>query len=86
MSLDYLQKESRTRIVAGNKSVMRMGSRFEEIIEDVKSSNFGGGVQDAYGEDCATEDHLVTPWTVSVARFQFLFTMHAFIFVITILV
>ena len=28
----------------------------------------GGGVGDTYGEDCATEDQLVTPWTVSVAR------------------
>ncbi|KAF7851887.1 hypothetical protein BT93_L2028 [Corymbia citriodora subsp. variegata] len=26
-----------------------------------------GGVEDAYGEDCATEDQLVTPWTFSVA-------------------
>lgn len=28
----------------------------------------GGGVEDLYGEDFATEDQLVTPWTVSVAR------------------
>ncbi|GMP94947.1 hypothetical protein CsSME_00044194 [Camellia sinensis var. sinensis] len=27
----------------------------------------GGGVEDVYGEDSATEDQLVTPWTVSVA-------------------
>ncbi|KAJ3695076.1 hypothetical protein LUZ60_000453 [Juncus effusus] len=27
----------------------------------------GGGVEDFYGEDQATEDQLVTPWTVSVA-------------------
>ncbi|GFZ08589.1 NADP-malic enzyme 4 [Actinidia rufa] len=27
----------------------------------------GGGVQDAYGEDSATEDQPVTPCTVSVA-------------------
>lgn len=27
----------------------------------------GGGVEDLYGEDFATEDQLVTPWTVSVA-------------------
>ncbi|KAF8027597.1 hypothetical protein BT93_E0491 [Corymbia citriodora subsp. variegata] len=27
----------------------------------------GGGVKDVYGEDRATEDQLVTPWTVSVA-------------------
>lgn len=28
----------------------------------------GGGVEDVYGEDFATEDQLITPWTVSVAR------------------
>jgi len=27
----------------------------------------GGGVEDFYGEDRATEDQLVTPWTISVA-------------------
>ncbi|KAL3720968.1 hypothetical protein ACJRO7_005735 [Eucalyptus globulus] len=30
-------------------------------------SAVGGGVKDVYGEDSATEDQLVTPWTVSVA-------------------
>ncbi|KAJ6838767.1 NADP-dependent malic enzyme isoform X2 [Iris pallida] len=30
-------------------------------------STVGGGVEDLYGEDRATEDHLVTPWTISVA-------------------
>lgn len=29
------------------------------------------GVEDVYGEDRATEEQLVTPWTVSVARFFF---------------
>jgi malate dehydrogenase (oxaloacetate-decarboxylating)(NADP+) len=28
----------------------------------------GGGVEDAYGEDRATEAQLVTPWAFSVAR------------------
>lgn len=36
------------------------------------SSTVEGGVEDAYGEDRATEDQLVTPWTVSVARFDLL--------------
>ncbi|KAJ0755892.1 NADP-dependent malic enzyme [Helianthus annuus] len=27
----------------------------------------GGGVEDVYGEDTATEDHFITPWSVSVA-------------------
>ncbi|KAJ0986399.1 hypothetical protein J5N97_004755 [Dioscorea zingiberensis] len=30
-------------------------------------STVGGGVEDVYGEDRATEEQLVTPWTVSVA-------------------
>lgn len=34
---------------------------------DPKSA-VGGGVEDVYGEDAATEDQLVTPWTYSVAR------------------
>ncbi|CAN0901483.1 NADP-dependent malic enzyme [Linum grandiflorum] len=52
-------------------------SRMESTMKDIRdgasvlqldpNSTVGGGVQDAYGEDCATEDHLVTPWTVSVA-------------------
>ncbi|KAJ0915831.1 putative malate dehydrogenase (oxaloacetate-decarboxylating) (NADP(+)) [Helianthus annuus] len=37
-----------------------------ESIIDPKST-VGGGVGDVYGEDRATEDQLVTPWTVSVA-------------------
>ena len=36
------------------------------------SSTVEGGVEDAYGEDRATEDQLVTPWTVSIARFDLL--------------
>lgn len=31
-------------------------------------ATIGGGVEDVYGEDFATEDQLITPWTVSVAR------------------
>jgi len=30
-------------------------------------STVGGGVQDIYGEDCATEDQIITPWSISVA-------------------
>jgi malate dehydrogenase (oxaloacetate-decarboxylating)(NADP+) len=28
----------------------------------------GGGVSDVYGEDRATEEQLITPWSFSVAR------------------
>lgn len=51
-----------------------MESTFKEIGDgqsvldlDPKSA-VGGGVEDVYGEDRATEDQLVTPWTFSVAR------------------
>lgn len=31
----------------------------------------GGGVEDAYGEDRATEEQLITPWSFSVARYEY---------------
>lgn len=34
---------------------------------DIKST-VTGGVGDVYGEDSATEDQSITPWTLSVAR------------------
>lgn len=37
-----------------------------------KDYSNGGGVRDLYGEDSATEDHLITPWTFSVARYHYL--------------
>lgn len=37
--------------------------------EDYAETVVSGGVQDAYGEDTATEDQPVTPWAVSVARY-----------------
>ncbi|CAN1240941.1 NADP-dependent malic enzyme [Linum perenne] len=38
------------------------------VLDIDSKSTVGGGVEDVYGEDFATEDQLVTPWTVSVAR------------------
>ncbi|XP_021818758.1 NADP-dependent malic enzyme [Prunus avium] len=38
----------------------------ESSVVELKST-VHGGVQDVYGEDTATEDQLVTPWSVSVA-------------------
>jgi len=35
---------------------------------DSKSNIAPGGPADVYGEDTATEDQVVTPWFVSVAR------------------
>ncbi|KAI9107824.1 hypothetical protein K1719_021160 [Acacia pycnantha] len=39
-----------------------------ETVADVDNNQtVAGGVQDVYGEDKATEDHFVTPWSVSAA-------------------
>lgn len=54
--------------------VMEVESPLKEIrndpaVADVDDNEISaGGPQDVYGEDRATEDHFVTPWSVSVAR------------------
>ncbi|XP_038694660.1 NADP-dependent malic enzyme-like isoform X2 [Tripterygium wilfordii] len=37
------------------------------VLDMDPKSTVSGGVQDVYGEDTATEDQLVTPWSISVA-------------------
>lgn len=38
------------------------------IVKEMESkAGFGGGIEDVYGEDCATDDQVLTPWTASVA-------------------
>ena len=49
------------------KTVIMNGGDYS-VVEEEGKAGFGGGVEDVYGEDSATEDQLVTPWTVSVAR------------------
>ncbi|KAK2982305.1 hypothetical protein RJ640_027402 [Escallonia rubra] len=39
----------------------------ESVLDLNPKCTVGGGVEDVYGEDRATEDQLVTPWSVSVA-------------------
>ncbi|XP_027339953.1 NADP-dependent malic enzyme-like isoform X3 [Abrus precatorius] len=39
----------------------------ESVLDLSPRSSVSGGVEDIYGEDRATEDQLVTPWTFSVA-------------------
>lgn len=48
-----------------NGSVV-MENTAKEAVE--LKSTVHGGVKDVYGEDTASEDQLVTPWSVSVAR------------------
>lgn len=51
-----------------------MDSAFKEISNGVSvldlsdNSGAGGGVRDIYGEDRATEDQTIIPWTSAVAR------------------
>lgn len=41
-----------------------------ELVLDLSPrATVGGGVDDIYGEDRASEDQLATPWSVSVARY-----------------
>ncbi|KAF5748549.1 putative malic enzyme [Tripterygium wilfordii] len=37
------------------------------VLDMDPKSTVGGGVEDVYGEDRATEDQILTPWTVSIA-------------------
>ncbi|KAI6679536.1 hypothetical protein NL676_033417 [Syzygium grande] len=50
-------------------STMKELREGEPVLEP--KSNVGGGAEDVYGEDHATEDQFVTPWALSVARFAF---------------
>ncbi|KAG8388362.1 hypothetical protein BUALT_Bualt02G0118100 [Buddleja alternifolia] len=42
-------------------------SSSSSVVEKEPESTVGGGVEDVYGEDSATEDQYITPWTVTVA-------------------
>ncbi|KAI4330642.1 hypothetical protein MLD38_028912 [Melastoma candidum] len=46
---------------------MQLGNGSPAAAEVGLDTTVGGGVKDVYGEDTATEDQLVTPWSVSVA-------------------
>ncbi|XVF88619.1 hypothetical protein PTKIN_Ptkin19aG0065400 [Pterospermum kingtungense] len=49
------------------ESTMKEMRGGESVLDLDPKTTVGGGVEDVYGEDCATEDQLVTPWTYSVA-------------------
>ncbi|KAL9669298.1 hypothetical protein QQ045_006842 [Rhodiola kirilowii] len=42
-------------------------SSYTAVVVDENESTVAGGARDVYGEDAATEDQFVTPWTLSVA-------------------
>lgn len=63
------------KVVALGTNAARTGERNGSVVMEntVKEavelkSTVHGGVKDVYGEDTASEDQLVTPWSVSVAR------------------
>ncbi|XVF34909.1 hypothetical protein REPUB_Repub18cG0098900 [Reevesia pubescens] len=49
------------------ESTMKEMRGGESVLDMSPKATVGGGVEDVYGEDFATEDQLVTPWTYSVA-------------------
>ncbi|KAL2968225.1 hypothetical protein AAZX31_15G018800 [Glycine max] len=76
------KRSTRFRVVSMTPSSSRSGDRNgsvvmetplkelkkESTVADVDNNPISaGGPQDVYGEDRATEDHFVTPWSVSVA-------------------
>lgn len=70
---------SNTRKVDGNaalvettlKEMRKDGpQKSSSAVEKDSKSTVGGGVEDVYGEDSATEHQYITPWTVTVARYR----------------
>ncbi|KAJ4708522.1 Malic enzyme [Melia azedarach] len=49
------------------ESIMKGIRDGASVLDMDPKSTVGGGVEDPYGEDRATEDQLVTPWTISIA-------------------
>ncbi|KAM6585190.1 hypothetical protein CsatB_012192 [Cannabis sativa] len=69
-SLKVVASTSRTGDRNGTvvmESVVKETREALTAVEEEPKSAVGGGVQDVYGEDSATEDQFVTPWNVSVA-------------------
>ncbi|KFK42380.1 hypothetical protein AALP_AA2G248700 [Arabis alpina] len=50
-----------------NGSVLIESSLDSSAVDILPKSSVSGGVQDVYGEDAATEDMPITPWSLSVA-------------------
>ncbi|KAF9615281.1 hypothetical protein IFM89_022608 [Coptis chinensis] len=59
VGVENKKMESTLKEISNGASVLDMESNSKSCV--------GGGVEDFYGEDHATEDQFVTPWTISVA-------------------
>ncbi|KAJ4951863.1 hypothetical protein NE237_028695 [Protea cynaroides] len=55
------------KVKAAMESTLKEKRDGASVLDMDPKSTVGGGVEDTYGEDSATEDQLVTPWTYSVA-------------------
>jgi hypothetical protein len=62
-----------TRGVAMESFMKGIRGDAPSVLDMDPTHTVGGGVEDFYGEDHATEDQLVTPWTISVARSRIFF-------------
>ncbi|KAJ4957883.1 hypothetical protein NE237_024994 [Protea cynaroides] len=65
MSSNGRPGEGKVRAVMGN--TLKETRDGASVLDMDSKSTVGGGVEDTYGEDTATEDQVVTPWTYSVA-------------------
>ena len=54
-------------VMSSTLKEMRNGGEVS-VTQDYTNGHQGGGVRDLYGEDSATEDQLITPWSFSVSR------------------
>lgn len=59
--------EKRNVTVLAESTLKEMRDAAAPVIGE---STVSGGVEDVYGEDSATEDQAITPWSVSVARYN----------------
>ncbi|XP_011092518.1 NADP-dependent malic enzyme-like isoform X1 [Sesamum indicum] len=60
----YGRRERKIRVVMESTFKEMNG---ESVLDLEDKAGVGGGVEDVYGEDRASEDQAITPWTVSVA-------------------
>lgn len=68
MALGPNGRAAETKVGVVMESTLKEMKDGNSVLETDSKSAVSGGVQDVYGEDSATEEQLVTPWTVSVAR------------------
>lgn len=54
--------------VVMESTLKEISSNGDSVLDMKDKCGVAGGVEDTYGEDRATEDQPITPWTFSVAR------------------